>query len=210
MSRVKKLTGRRIQQATRERASAGRPNKGKIDRDNMSYQRIVIIGFMATGKTTVAHDLARQLNCSAIDLDDLIAERKQRTPKAIIEQDGEDAFRKVETQVLREVLVDTAARVIAIGGGAWTVAENRSLIAEQGAFTVWLDAPFELCWKRIEAGPGLRPLARSRETALKLYAQRRTLYEAADVRISVSENESAEQIAMKIADIVLSSRPVSS
>ena len=158
---------------------------------------------MATGKTTVAHDLARKLNCAAIDLDDLIAKCKKRAPKEIIEQDGEAAFRKIETQVLREVLLDAAARVIAIGGGAWTVAENRSLIAEHGGFTVWLDAPFEMCWKRIEAGPGLRPLARSQEIALKLYAQRRPLYEAADARVSVSENETAEQIATKIVDIVL-------
>lgn len=203
MSRVKKLTGCRIKQSTRERVSAGRLKKGKIDRDNMSYQRIVIVGFMAAGKTTVAHDLARQLNCSGIDLDDRIAERKKRTAKEIIEQDGEDAFRKIETQALSDVLLDAAARVIAIGGGAWTVAENRSLIAEHGGFTVWLDAPFELCWKRIEAKPGIRPLARSQEMAQKLYAQRRPLYETADVRVSVSENESAEQIAMKIVDIVL-------
>ena len=176
----------------------------------MSSQRIVIIGFMATGKTTVAHNLARLLNCLAIDLDALIAEREQRGPKEIIEQDGEDAFRVIETEALRKVLLNTTVRVIAVGGGAWTVAENRKLIAEHGAFTVWLDAPFELCWKRIEAGGELRPLARSQEMALKLYVERRAIYESAQLRVAVSENESAEEIAMKIADVVLSSRPVSS
>ena len=168
----------------------------------MSYQRIVIIGFMATGKTTVAHDLARKLNCLAIDLDELIAERERRGPKEIIEQDGEAAFRKVETEALREVLTDATARVIAVGGGAWTLAENRELIAQYGGLTVWLDVPFELCWKRIEAGRELRPMAPSREIALKLYAQRRSVYESADVRVSVSEHESAAEITTKIVDLV--------
>lgn len=186
-----------------ETPSAGRRNKGKIDRDNMSLPRIVIIGFMATGKTTVAHDLARALNCSAIDLDELVAEREKRTPKEIIEQDGEDAFREIESLALCDVLMAGVVQVIAVGGGAWTKAENRKLIAEHGAFTVWLDAPFELCWKRIEADPRVRPLASSREMAQQLYDQRRPLYEAAAVRVSVSENETAEQIAMKIVDVVL-------
>jgi shikimate kinase len=165
---------------------------------NMGNQRIVIIGFMATGKTTVAYELALKLKCLAIDLDDLIAEREGRGPKEIIEQDGEDAFRKVETETLRGVLLDANVRVVALGGGAWTLAVNRELIAQCGALTVWLDAPFELCWKRIEAGSELRPLARSRETALQLYAQRRPVYESADVHVSVAENESAEQIGMKV------------
>lgn len=168
----------------------------------MSYQRIVIIGFMATGKTTVAYELARLLNCRAIDLDELVAERDGRGPKEIIEHDGEDAFRRVETEALREALNDAAARVIAVGGGAWTIAENRELIAQHGALTVWLDAPYELCWKRIEGGRIPRPLAPSREAAERLFAQRRSIYEFADVRVSVSENESAAEIATKIVGLV--------
>lgn len=164
----------------------------------MSYQRIIIIGFMASGKTTVANNLGRKLDCSAIDLDELIALRERRTPQEIIEQDGEEEFRRVETEALREGLNDASAQVIALGGGAWTVAENRELIAQQGALTVWLDAPFELCWRRIEAGHALRPLAPSQEAARKLYSERRPIYESADVRVSVSEDESAEDIAMRV------------
>jgi shikimate kinase len=77
------------------------------------------------------------------------------------------------------------------------------MITEHGAFTVWLDAPFELCWKRIEAGGEARPLARLRETAQTLYASRRPIYALADARIPVYENESAEEIATKVAHTVL-------
>ena len=169
----------------------------------MNNKQIVILGFMGTGKTTVAAWLARELNCRAVDLDDLILQREMRGPKEIIEQDGEEAFRRIETNMLQQVLKEASARVLAVGGGVWTIAETRQLIMEHGAFTVWLDAPFELCWERIEAGREARPLARSRETALTLYTARRPIYALADERVHVSEDESAEEIAAKVARIVL-------
>ncbi|MEP6819869.1 MAG: shikimate kinase [bacterium] len=164
----------------------------------MTNQPIIIIGFMGTGKTTVAQELARKLNCPAVDLDELITEREGRSPGEIIEQDGEDKFRELETQMLREVLGEQSARLVAVGGGAWTIAANRQLIAEHGAFTAWLDAPFDLCWQRIEAGGEVRPLARSRELAQELYRKRRPVYELAGARIAVSDNESAAEIATKV------------
>lgn len=170
----------------------------------MSNHQIVIIGFMGTGKTTVAYELARKLNCRATDLDNLITQRETRGPKEIIEQDGEEAFRRIETDMLHEVLSEASARVLALGGGAWTIAENRKMITEHKAFTVWLDAPFELCWKRIEGGREARPLARSREMAQTLYLARRPIYALADARVPVFENESAEETATKVAHLVLS------
>jgi shikimate kinase len=169
----------------------------------MTNQPIVIIGFMGTGKTTVAFELARKLNCCAIDLDELITQHEKRNPQEIILQDGEDAFRSIESKTLRTVLREGSARVVAVGGGAWTIRENRKMIAKHRAFTVWLDAPFELCWKRIDAGREGRPLARSRAMTQKLYAERRPIYEAADARVSVSENESVQKIATKVARAVL-------
>jgi shikimate kinase len=161
--------------------------------------QIIIIGFMGTGKTSVARELALRLNCPGVDLDELITKNEGHSPKEIIEQVGENRFREIETQTLRQVLIEGAARVVAVGGGAWTIAENRKLIAEEGAFTVWLDAPFELCWKRIEANREARPLARSQEIARKLYAGRRPVYESADARVTVKEYESIEEIAQKVA-----------
>jgi shikimate kinase len=169
----------------------------------MTNQQIIIIGFMGTGKTTVAHSLARLLNRRAIDLDNLITLRENRSPGEIIEQEGEQTFREIETQTLREVLLEGTDFIIALGGGGWTIAENRQLIAERAALAVWLDSSFDLCWKRIEAGREARPLARSREQAEALYASRRPIYELAEARIPVYENESVEAITQKVARIVL-------
>jgi shikimate kinase len=160
--------------------------------------QIIIIGFMGTGKTTLARELASRLSCEVVDLDALIKNNEGRSPKQIIEQEGENKFREIETQTLNEVLLEGTARIVALGGGAWTIPQNRKTIADYCAFTVWLDAPFELCWKRIEASQEERPLARSRELAEKLYRERRPAYELADVRIPVAENESVEAVAAKV------------
>jgi shikimate kinase len=169
----------------------------------VTSQTIIIIGFMGSGKTTVANELARLLDCRAIDLDSWIAEREQRCPAEIIEQESEAAFREIETRALNEVLRAApggSATIIAVGGGAWTIAENRQLIAERNAFTVWLDPSFELCWQRITAGPEVRPLARGRAQAQALYVARRPVYETADARIAVAEDESVAEIAKRIAN----------
>jgi shikimate kinase len=169
----------------------------------VTNQQIVIIGFMGTGKTTVAHELGHQLNYLAVDLDELITRRESRSPSEIIDQDGESEFRRIEAQLLSEVLEEGRACIIAVGGGAWTIAANRQLIVERGAFTVWLDADFELCWKRIESGSGARPLARSREMAERLYGRRRPVYELADLRVALAEGDSAAEIAAKIFNKIL-------
>jgi shikimate kinase len=173
----------------------------------MTSQQIVIIGFMGSGKTTVAIELARKLNCRVLDLDDLITQSEKRSPKEIIQQDGEQAFRTIETEALRQVLAEASARVVAVGGGAWTIEENRRLMVEHGAFTIWLDAPFALCWKRIDAGREARPLAGTREMARKLYTERRPFYESADARVTVKENESVEEVVKKVARVVLRHEP---
>lgn len=165
-------------------------------------QHIIIVGFMGTGKTTVARELGQRLDCPVIDLDEVITLHEGRSPNEIILEDSESGFRQVETQTLRTVLGEDAALVIAVGGGAWTVPENRKLITARGAFTVWLDAPFELCWERIQAASEARPLAPSREDAESLYNQRYPLYELADLKVEVADGERPEEIAMKIASEV--------
>ena len=171
----------------------------------MINRPIVIVGFMGSGKTSVAAAVASELNCDAIDLDSFITEELQRTPKEIIEEDGEDRFREIETKMLGRVLANETRRalVIAAGGGAWTIAENRKTIRQHEALVVWLDAAFDLCWKRIESTDETRPLARSRRMAENLYLERRAVYQLADAYVVVDETKSVAEIATEVADAVL-------
>lgn len=164
--------------------------------------RIIITGFMGCGKTTVAEALANRLNCDMIDLDSFITKHEGRTPAEIIEQDGEAAFRDIETRQLRHLLEKSDARVIALGGGTWTVDTNRELVTRSRGLTVWLDAPFELCWQRIQgipAGGGrVRPLAPDRESARELHELRRADYELATFKVDLGGNEDADMVAAQI------------
>ena len=161
-------------------------------------RRIVITGFMCAGKTTVAAALAGLLRCASADLDSLVTEREGRTPRRLIDEEGEEAFRRAETRALVEVLEKGEARVIALGGGTYALAHNRAAISRHDCLTIWLDAPFQLCWQRI-TGEGdeqkERPLARDREQALRLYEERRAAYEQAALRVGVTEEMSAARIA---------------
>jgi shikimate kinase len=161
--------------------------------------RIVIVGFMACGKTTVARALAERLNCEMIDLDSFIADREAQSPAEIIQTKSENEFREIETRALRDVLEQNNARVIALGGGAWTIDVNRELVNQHGCLSVWMDTPFELCWQRITSGGNEpRPLAPDRESAQKLYDDRRATYQLASLRFRVGEADTAKTLANRI------------
>ncbi len=168
----------------------------------MTNRRIVLLGFMGCGKTTVARQVARELTCGFTDLDSFIAEQTGRSPAEIIEADGEESFRKIETRALNDVLHNDAVRVIALGGGTWTVAANRTVIALHDCLTVWLDAPFELCWKRIKGGKTNRPLAPDRKAALARYDTRRGDYALAEQHIAVRDSDSTEIITEQILSLL--------
>lgn len=169
----------------------------------MKDQPIAITGFMAAGKTTVGRALASTLGCPFVDLDELIATQADNTIGHLIRTKGEDFFRDLETKALAGILRENRPRVIALGGGAWSRVENRQLLKEGNASVVWLDAPFDLCWQRIETGADRRPLAPSREAAEKLFHQRQAVYELADVRAIVSPHKTVEEIAEEIGALLL-------
>ena len=147
--------------------------------------RIVITGFMGSGKTRIARELAQRLNVEMVDLDEKITASKGRSPAQLIVDEGEEAFRVIESDVLRELLETDSARVIALGGGAWIQEVNRSLIEHYDWISVWLDVPFEVCWARIQASGEDRPLGRTKEQAQALYDQRKPIYQLANVRIQM-------------------------
>jgi shikimate kinase len=159
---------------------------------------------MGCGKTRAARELARQLDVVMVDLDDQITKRVGRTPAQLIVEEGEPKFRAIEYANLRNVLEIGEAKVIALGGGAWIQEVNRRLIDQYECVSVWLDAPFEMCWTRISASLEDRPLGRTREQALALYEQRRPVYELANVHITIRE-ENLEDLVSRIQSVVTSS-----
>ena len=159
---------------------------------------IVITGFMGCGKSKVARELALRRNVVMVDLDEWITRHGGRSPAELINEDGEPAFRTVETNALRELLQSGEAGVIALGGGAWIEAANRELIDRYGCTSVWLDTPFEICWERIAASEEDRPLGRTREEAQARYDRRKPTYKLATVHITASAEVSIAHLVALI------------
>ena len=167
----------------------------------MNDKLIAIVGFMGCGKTVVARELARLLGKPFVDLDAQVEQREGRSPARIISEDGEHAFRERETTALRELLLHDEKAVIAFGGGAWPIAVNRELIHSVDSVVVWLDAPLDVCWQRIEQDAQFRPMAPSRAAVEKLFSERLPFYLLANIQVAVND-ESPTQIAENIASLL--------
>lgn len=155
---------------------------------------------MASGKSTVGPVLAAKLGLEFIDLDLLIEAKAGCAIAELIERDGEKRFREIETRTLREA-VSRGAAVIAPGGGAITREENRELMSRLG-ITVWLDAPFDLCWRRIRKDGATRPLAPDEATARARYESRLALYKQAAIHIPINESQTPDDISKTITNLL--------
>lgn len=162
-------------------------------------KRIVLTGFMGVGKTTVAKHLAHLLDCRRLDLDAMIVESEHRTIAEIIEQEGIQRFREIETAHLRRIL-EADAQIVALGGGAWTIEENRHLIKEHRYTTVWLESSFEHCWLNISASKRVRPLARNKAEARRLFDERQKVYCLADWHFIIKPEFNSFEVARRIAE----------
>lgn len=167
-------------------------------------RRIAITGFMGVGKTSVARHLAKLLKCSRLDLDSLIEKNEQRKIAEIIDSEGIDAYRKIESANLKLALADRDVTILSLGGGAWTVAENREMIRNSGLITVWLDASFNHCWANISRSRKQRPLARDKNAARALFDERQEVYCLADWHFVVRPEFNSYEIAGQIMEQVFS------
>jgi len=146
----------------------------------MMLDKIYLVGFMASGKSTVGRMLAERLRWRFEDVDELIERRERLTIADIFTRHGEAYFRGVEREILG-LLQPLRHVVVATGGGTFADADNRSAINRDG-LSVWLDVPLVELIPRIPLD-GRRPLAANRADLEQLYAARLESYRLAHVRV---------------------------
>jgi shikimate kinase len=149
----------------------------------MSPDKIYLVGFMASGKTTLAHALASRLGWRAEDIDDLIEKRERLTIADIFARHGEPHFRAVEREMLR-LMRPMRHVVIATGGGTFVDPENRALMNLDG-LSIWIDLPLAEIIPRIPLD-GRRPLASNLAELERLYASRLEAYRQAHLRVDAT------------------------
>lgn len=154
---------------------------------------LYLVGFMASGKTTIGQAVAEQLGWSFADVDNEIEREQGISIAEIFSRHGEAQFRYLEAEAIRHHVGRVEAGlpwVVALGGGAIIQPANWQLIQNNGV-TVWLDCPLEIVRRRL-GDDVTRPLARDRASLASLYDHRRPLYSRADFRIEIDSDDVSE------------------
>lgn len=161
-------------------------------------ERIFLIGFMGSGKTTLGKALAQKLGVDFIDLDLYIETRYHKTVREIFAESGEERFRQIEKSLLHEV-ADFENVIIAAGGGTPCFFDNIDYMNGHGT-CVYLKASVEELCKRLAGGRESRPLLRGKsDEELRLFidqsiARRETYYTRASLHFDTGSLTTRKEI----------------
>ena len=164
--------------------------------------RVILIGPMGSGKTTIGSLLAEKLGLAFRDTDHLIEEREEKPVSQIFLDQGEDAFRAIEKRVLRDELL-TDGTVLSLGGGAPISIDAQSALRATSSYIIFLDISLSTVVPRIGFNRD-RPLLLNnpRGQWQSLMEARRPIYEAlADVTINVDDKSEEEIVTIALSSL---------
>ncbi|AXT20606.1 shikimate kinase [Flavobacteriaceae bacterium AU392] len=153
---------------------------------------IILLGYMASGKSTIGRELAEKLKYNFIDLDDFIEQSEGKTISSIFKDKGEIYFRKKEALSLNQILVDNTKLILALGGGTPCYAGNMDKITNNKAITsIYLKSSINSIVERLENETNKRPLIShltSRELLIEFIGkhlfERTQFYNQSDITIT--------------------------
>lgn len=170
--------------------------------DGGGMKNITIVGFMGTGKTVVAKKLAEKLDREFLELDAIIVDREGMPIRDIFEKKGEEYFRKIEKQVVKEAS-EREGLVISAGGGAIIDEENFKNL-KKNSIIICLEASPETILKRTK-GNVCRPLLNvpdPKKEIKDLLKKRAPYYKKADHSVN-TDNLTVEQVVDKVTQLAL-------
>ena len=163
-------------------------------------QRVILIGFMGSGKSTVGRLLAAALGWDFLDTDAVIESRAGETVPVIFRTRGEPAFRDLEAEVLESLRARTGV-VIAAGGGAPVQARNAGFFSAAGTAVFYLRVSLPGALRRTGASRDRPLLAQGEAAVRKLYESRLPLYESLGTAVETEERDPAS-VAADIRDLL--------
>lgn len=172
----------------------------------LQIDRVVLLGYMTAGKSTVGKALARRLEWEFLDFDVEIERREGRTVREVIDGGGEDAFRAMEAALTEEV-AERPGVVLAPGGG-WILRPEQLDRLGRATLSVWLRVSAAETVRRLRADDLDRPFRGHPDPTARvaaMLAEREPLYRLADVSVP-AEGRSVEAIAFEIEGVVRARR----
>jgi shikimate kinase len=172
----------------------------------MTDEKIVLMGYMGSGKSTVAKLLSEQLNMDMIDLDDYIEKKERSAIPDLFKHKGEIYFRNKEHFYLKQLLDSEREMILSVGGGTPCYSGNIDLINAQ-AKSVYLRSSVQSLYKRLLKEKDLRPLiARIPDSELKEFidkhlSERTVYYEKAGI-ILQTDDKSPEKIVNELIQLL--------
>lgn len=160
--------------------------------------RIVLLGYMASGKSSIGKKISKSLQTEFIDLDDYIIEKENRSIADVFAKKGEIYFRKIEHQYLKEILEQKTNFILSLGGGTPCYAGNMELIKKSNTTSIYLQGNVPTMVKRLIKKKVKRPLIASLgddkipEFVAKHLFERRFFYEQANIIIKIDDKKKSK------------------
>lgn len=171
-------------------------------------KKIILIGYMASGKTTIAKIVATKLGISNIDLDHLIEKETNLSLDNIFSEKGEIFFRKMEHSLFKKLVESKESLIISTGGGTPCYADNHFFLNGEGVISIYLKGSIELLNARLLKEKSKRPLvAQKNEEELKDFIakqlfERSYYYNMATFKISI-DGKNPEEIASEVFKLLV-------
>lgn len=171
-------------------------------------KKIILCGYMASGKTLIGKLLAAATGFTFIDLDDVIAQKAGKTIPELFEQHGEIYFRKVEHNCLKELMESNNQEfVLAMGGGTPCYANNHLYLQQENAASFYLQVPIPELVKRLENEKQQRPLLsklhnNSLEEFVAIHVFERSYFYTQAQHTIAAGNTTPEQVVTKIISLL--------
>ena len=169
---------------------------------NNASKMIVLIGLMGSGKTTVGRALASRLNLVFRDSDEAVEKTAKTSVREIFESQGEEIFRKLESQALIDLCDARSSIVLAVAGGAIIARSNRDLLQKNAQCIVWLDAPTPTLISRTGRGKH-RPLLDGDPVGSlnKMRLDREPLYQQLATHHLVTQSLTIDEVVERIISL---------
>ena len=168
--------------------------------------KIILLGYMGCGKTTIGQKLAVSLNRQFIDLDQYIEQNEKLSIKKLFESNKEIQFRKLEHHYLKELISNPDSFVLSLGGGTPCYANNHLMLQADHITSVYLKASIATLTKRLEDQKDSRPLLANQpddemaEFIAKHIFERSYFYSHATHTVNI-DGKSIETIVQEITDL---------